>query len=150
MTPTRHIGVQVAIEPRDVIAAELEALVRHAVAHTLDHEGVGDAEISVTLLDDDAIRAMNREYLSKDRPTDVIAFSLGGEGEVLGDVYIGADQARRQAEQEGVGFVQEVVRLAIHGTLHVLGYDHPEAGDREGTPMYRLQERLVGEVMGAR
>lgn len=115
---------------------------------TLDAEGAIDSEISVTLLDDPAIRAMNRDYLSKDRPTDVLAFSLGDERHVLGDVYVGADQARRQAEAVGVDFHEEVVRLAIHGTLHVLGHDHPDGRGREDSAMYRLQERLVGEVMG--
>lgn len=139
-----------AAETPDAEAPTLDWLVRRGVVRALDEEGAADAELSVTLLDDEAIHAMNREYLAKDRPTDVIAFSLGDGEAVLGDVYIGADQARRQAEELGVDFVEEVVRLAIHGTLHVLGHDHPEGPDRENSPMYRLQERLVDEVMGAR
>lgn len=141
MTAARDISVHHAPDA-------LESFIRQAVVRTLDAEGSEDAEISVTFLGDDAIKAMNREYLSKDRPTDVIAFSLGDEGEVLGDIYVGSDQARRQAKTLGVDFDEEVVRLVIHGTLHVLGHDHPDGGDREGSAMYRLQERLVGEVMG--
>ena len=158
MTPTWDItvhlypdGGRVTPDRGDGFAASagnLESLIREAVERTLDAEGTGNAEISLTLLDDDAIQALNREYLSKDRPTDVIALSLGEDGEVLGDVYIGADQARRQAEELSIDLAEEVVRLAIHGTLHVLGHDHPEEGDRSASPMYRLQERLVDEVLG--
>ncbi|NNF14446.1 MAG: rRNA maturation RNase YbeY [Gemmatimonadetes bacterium] len=142
MIPRRDVSVHHAPDA-------LVSLIRQAVVRTLDTEGARDAEISVTLLDDAAIQAMNRTYLSKDRPTDVVAFSLGEEGEVLGDIYIGADQASRQAKSWGVGFDEEVVRLVIHGTLHVLGHDHPDGSDREASAMYRLQERLVGEVMGS-
>lgn len=148
MTSARVIGVHLAPGAVDVEAPRgLEALVRRAVETTLDAEGVGAAEVSVTLLDDDAIQGLNREYLQEDRPTDVIAFSLGDDGQILGDVYLGAHQAERHAEDLGIDFTEEVVRLAIHGTLHVLGHDHPEGSDREECAMYRLQERLVGEVM---
>lgn len=125
----------------DAPGALLEAAVRHA----LGDAGVSDAEVSVTLLDDDAIRALNREWLGHDRPTDVIAFALDDEG-VLGDVYLGVEQARRQAAELGVPFAEELVRLAVHGTLHVLGHDHPEGPERAASPMFELQERLVREV----
>lgn len=125
-----------------------DALLRRAVVHVLDHEGAPDAELSVTMVDDAAIRTLNREYLSEDRPTDVIAFSLGDDERVVGDVYVGFEQAVRQAGQLTVPLTEELTRLAIHGTLHVLGHDHPEGGDRDGSPMYRLQERLLSEVLG--
>lgn len=127
-----------------------ERLVRKAVLHALAEEGVESAEISVTMLADDGIRAMNRDYLSTDRTTDVIAFSLGDDTGVIGDVYVGLEQAARQAGELGVDLDEELVRLAIHGTLHVLGYDHPEGPERAGSPMYRLQERLVADVLGRR
>ncbi|MDX1492987.1 MAG: rRNA maturation RNase YbeY, partial [Longimicrobiales bacterium] len=129
----------------------LRELIRRAVIRTLDAEGAPDAEVSVTLLDDAEIQAMNRAYLAKDATTDVIAFSLGEEAaEVLGDVYIGYDQAHRQARELDVDLEEELARLAIHGTLHVLGHDHPEDEDRAGSAMYRLQERLLAEVTGRR
>lgn len=127
----------------DVVRGRLEAAVRR----TLTAEGVEEAEISLTLLDDEAIRALNRSYLGKDRPTDVLAFSLGEEGPPLGDVYVGVDQARRQAADQGVPLDEELVRLAVHGTLHVLGYDHPEGPEREGSPMFSRQEELVRSVL---
>jgi len=120
------------------------------VRRTLEEEGREEGEISVTLLPDDEIRAMNREHRGEDRTTDVLAFALHGEDEApLGDVYVGVEQARRQAREAGVGWAEELVRLAIHGTLHVLGWDHPEGEERDGSPMFRRQEELVGKVLGS-
>ena len=124
-----------------------EALIAEAVLHTVGGEGRAEGEISVTLLGDDGIREMNREYLGKDMPTDVISFSLGEGDALLGDVYIGMDQAERQAQELDVSFPEEVVRLAIHGALHVLGHDHPEGPEREASPMYALQEAYLAQVL---
>ncbi|HAC07989.1 MAG TPA: rRNA maturation RNase YbeY [Gemmatimonadetes bacterium] len=123
-----------------------EALLEAAVRKALDADG-REAELSVTLVDDAEITRLNREYRGKDRPTDVISFSLGSPDQPLGDVYVGAEQARRQAEALAVPLSEELVRLAIHGTLHVLGHDHPDGDDRFSSPMYVLQEQLVGEVL---
>ena len=112
----------------------------------LDADG-REAELSVTLVDDAEITRLNREYRGKDRPTDVISFSLGSSDQPLGDVYVGAEQARRQAEALAVPLSEELVRLAIHGTLHVLGHEHPDGGDRFASSMYVLQEQLLGEVL---
>jgi rRNA maturation RNase YbeY len=119
-----------------------------AVVLTLIDAGVADAEISLTLLDDHGIRDLNLRYLGKDRPTDVIAFALGREPVLIGDIYLGAEQAARQASELGVPLAEELVRLAVHGTLHVLGHDHPEGEDREASPMFRLQEDLVRRIRG--
>ncbi len=123
-----------------------EALLEAAVRKALVADG-REAELSVTLVDDAEIRRLNREYCGRDRSTDVLAFSLGSPEEPLGDVYVGADQARRQAEALGVPLNEELVRLAIHGTLHVLGHDHPDGDDRFTSPMYVLQEQLLGEAL---
>ncbi|MDH5760019.1 MAG: rRNA maturation RNase YbeY [Gemmatimonadota bacterium] len=119
-----------------------------AVRHVLEAEGWSEGEISLTLLDDVRIQALNRTYLAHDRPTDVISFSLGREGgPPLGDVYVGVDQARRQSAELGVPVEEELVRLAVHGTLHVLGYDHPEGDERTDGEMFLRQEELVGEIL---
>lgn len=120
-----------------------------AAAAALRAREVQRAELSVALLDDDAIREMNARHLGHDRVTDVIAFGLWEEGDpvVVGDVYIGADQAQRQAGDEGVPPGEELVRLVVHGTLHVTGMDHPDAArERPASEMYQLQERIVAEV----
>ena len=115
---------------------------------TLRHRGVEEAELSVALLDDGPMRELNREHLGHDRVTDVISFALYEPGErVLGDVYVGWRQAIRQAAREGVPVREEIARLAVHGTLHVLGFDHPEEEDaRAGSEMYRLQESIVAAL----
>lgn len=128
-------GHAVAVEP-------LERAVRRA----LEARGVRRAEVSLALLDDRAIQALNREHLDHDWPTDVLAFALWSEGDpvVVGDVYVGFEQALRQAGDEGVDPLEELQRLAVHGTLHVTGLDHPhEADERAASPMYLLQESLV-------
>ena len=128
--------------------AGVEAVLRAAVEATLAAEGVSEGEVSLALLGDDAIRTMNRDHLGHDWVTDVISFALWDEGEpVVGDLYLGVDQAARQAAEHGVDPVQELARLAVHGTLHVLGWDHPEdAADRAGSEMYRRQEEILASL----
>ena len=121
-------------------------LLRCAVERVL--RGAADqAEVSLTLVSDEEITSLNREYLGKDRPTDVIAFNLGDEHVPLGDVYVCVSQAERQAIELNVSVKEELTRLAIHGTLHVMGEDHPEGLDRLESPMFVLQERLLSEVL---
>jgi probable rRNA maturation factor len=124
------------------------ALIEPAVRRTLESEQRTDVEVSIALLADAEIQRLNMEYLGKDRTTDVLAFALSGDdGRTVGDVYLGFDQAARQAEEVGVELAQELARLAIHGTLHVLGYDHQEGPERLESPMFQLQERLLQEVL---
>lgn len=123
-------------------------LLRRAVRAALAAEGVERAEISVTLLDDAGMAALNARYLGEDAPTDVLAFPLHeGREPPIGDIYIGHEQALSQAAALGVSVSEELARLAIHGTLHVLGQEHPEGEGREGSPMWQQQERILGEVM---
>ena len=85
-----------------------------------------------------ARRAHGRHFLS----------ALFAEGELpVGDIYIGYDQARRQAAELAVPLSTELARLAIHGTLHVLGYDHPEQDAREGSEMWQRQETILKQVL---
>jgi len=128
-----------------------EAAVEEAVRAVLRAEGHAAAEVSVAFVGDEEITALNREYLGHDRPTDVISFALHEPGEPpLGDVYVGVDQARRQAGELGVDPAEELLRLAVHGTLHVLGYDHPEGEDRAGSEMFARQEALLREILRGR
>lgn len=105
-------------------------------------------EVSVTCLEAPEIARLNREYLGREGPTDVIAFRLDGDDELLGDVYLCPDVAERAALEAEEGVLEEVVRLVIHGVLHLLGHDHPEDEGRWDSPMYRLQERLVRDAVG--
>lgn len=127
-----------------------EALLERAVRDVLLEEGRSSGVLSVTMLGDDAIRELNRSYLHRDAPTDVMSFSLGEDHELLGDIYVGVPQARRQAAELGVPLEEELVRLAIHGALHVLGYDHPEGPEREQSSMYARQEAYVKGALAHR
>lgn len=119
------------------------AVVERAARATAADRGVVDGELSLTLLDDAAMTGLNRDWLDRDRPTDVLAFALHGPDEPpVGDIYLGVERAIEQAAERGERPARELARLAVHGTLHVLGYDHPEV-DRESSEMWQHQERIV-------
>lgn len=129
----------------------LAARVRAAARATLVAEAVDDASLSVTLVDDRTIADLNARYRGHEGPTDVLAFALHDPREApVGDVYIGHAQASRQARRLGVEPAEELVRLTVHGTLHVLGHEHPPDEAREASAMWVLQERIVREVMEAK
>jgi probable rRNA maturation factor len=122
--------------------------VESAVRSVLLAEGAQAAELSLTFLDDAGIARLNEEYLDHEGPTDVISFPLPDPtGRVVGDIYIGRDQAARQAAELGADLREELLRLAVHGTLHVLGYEHPDGEGREESPMYRRQEELLAALL---
>lgn len=128
--------------------AGMRSLLRRAVRTTLAHQETGAADISVTLLDDHEITELNRRFLSHAGPTDVISFPLYEEGEpVMGDIYIGFEQAQRQALIHDVPLTEEAARLVVHGVLHVLGHDHPEGTARLRSPMWRMQEEILAGVL---
>lgn len=140
--------VLVSIEPgfaRRVQADWLTGIARI----TLEHEAVGDCQLSVAVTTDAEIHALNRQYAGEDRPTDVLSFSQE-EGEAfitapdeprhLGDVIISLETAERQAAEAGHDLDTEMAHLLTHGVLHLLGYDHAEA--REEREM-RERERAV-------
>ena len=135
--------MEVSVAP-GVVPPVAPERVEAAVHHVLRAEGVEEGEISVALLDDTAIATMNQEYLEHEGPTDVITFAMHeGDEPPLGDIYIGVEQAVRQAAEFGATPAEEVLRLAVHGTLHVLGFEHPEGAERTGSEMFIRQEELL-------
>lgn len=105
-------------------------------------------ELSVSIVGDFSIRRINREYLGKDRPTNVISFSLQ-EGEftevapnALGDVIVSADTAKREAEEGGMALFDRVCFLLLHGILHLCGYDHERSGEAEARRMEQKESEL--------
>lgn len=122
------------------------ARLRRAARETILTGGSRTGEVSITFVGEEEIRDLNRRFLGRDEPTDVIAFQLGEAGELLGDVYICPPVARRRAAQAEVDAHEEMLRLVVHGILHVLGHDHPEGDDRWESEMFRLQERIVERV----
>lgn len=130
--------------------AASEARLEQACRAALASEGHEKGEVSITLLDDDGIGALNQEYFQKDGPTDVIAFPLHEPGEaVLGDIYLGFEQARRQASELGIPLEEELPRLTIHGVLHLLGYQHPEGEERLESEMFHRQEELLEKFLSS-
>jgi len=103
---------------------------RRSIRRILKHLGRGRDEISILLVEDREIRVINKTYLKRDRPTNVMAFPML-EGlfrkihpQVLGDVVISIETASRDAKKEGMALEDEIFFLLIHGILHLLGYDH--------------------------
>ena len=142
-----EIDVQVSVGEGLAPAVEAERI-EAAVRHVLRAEGVAEGEVSVALVGDAEITELNRQWLDHDYATDVISFNLNGPGEPpLGDIYLGVPQAGRQAAELGADPGEELLRLAVHGTLHVLGYEHPEGADRADSEMFRRQEALLREFL---
>ena len=110
--------------------------------------GLADSDLSLLFVGDRAIRRINREYLQKDRPTNVISFSLqeGEFGDInpaaLGDVVISVDTAAREAEEEGVSLDARLAFLLLHGILHLAGYDHERSGEAEAARMEAKEQEL--------
>lgn len=108
------------------------------------HDLTDDIEVGITIVDDERIHEINREYRNVDRPTDVISFALDDDLEdsdepelidgpaehLLGDIIISVETASRQGEEFGHGLEREIVYLAVHGLLHLLGYDHMVEEDK--------------------
>lgn len=125
------------------------ARVADAVRAVLRSDAVRDAMISVAFVPTREIQRLNRKHLRRNRPTDVIAFGFRAHGRgapIVGDIYIAPDIARESAHANRVTMREEILRLVVHGTLHVLGYDHPETEARTRSPMWRKQERLVARL----
>lgn len=125
------------------LLADLDGAVRAVLAA----EGAPEIELSIALVSDETMADLNLRYLAHEGPTDVISFPLEQPGAPLvGDVYVGHDQAVRQAAENGIPLREELLRLVIHGTLHILGWDHPEEEGRADSPMYRRQEELLTKL----
>ncbi|MCG3085814.1 rRNA maturation RNase YbeY [Anoxybacillus sp. LAT_35] len=142
------------IDETNEMTEEQINLIEQLLQHAAKEEHVpDDAEVSVTFVDNEKIREINRDYRGKDQPTDVISFALEEMGEeeieivgidvppVLGDIIISVPKAREQAEQYGHSFMRELGFLAVHGFLHLLGYDHET--EEEEKVMFAKQEQLL-------
>jgi len=128
------------------------ALLRRRARRILAALGSARAELSISLVDDAAISALNHRYRGRPRPTDVLAFSLlegahaDRRGALLGDVVIGIETAARQARARRRRLDDEVARLLVHGALHLVGYDHLRSAEAR---LMRAQERRVWRALGA-
>jgi probable rRNA maturation factor len=119
---------------------------RRSLKRLLKELNYGEIEISLLLVDDDQIREINRTYLKRDRPTNVISFSMreGSFGhihpEILGDIILSTETAARDARTCQLDFMDEMEFLLIHGLLHLIGYNHENTGAEE-TEKMKIRER---------
>lgn len=140
------LKVLVSREPR--LAAPPSATISSVVQLVLRAEGVRAATISIALVSNPTIRRLNTRYLGHRRATDVIAFALTGTASaVVGDVYLAPSVARASAAEIGISAREEILRLVVHGVLHVLGYDHPAGAGRTRCVMWRRQELLLARAL---
>jgi probable rRNA maturation factor len=112
--------------------------------------GEGDAGLSLSLVSDAAIRALNREYRGRDAATDVLSFPLDETSNrkvpetLLGDIVISVETAHRQAAEYDASVQREIYRLLIHGLLHLKGHDHEQLAQRRN--MRREERRLADAI----
>ena len=109
-----------------------------------------DAEVSVRIVDEAEMQALNREYRDQDKPTNVLAFPAGdtgfalpGEIPLLGDIVVCAGVVAREADEQGKPLEHHWAHMLVHGTLHLLGYDH--VGDEQAAAMEALERRILDE-----
>lgn len=138
------------------IPSGMRLLIRRSCHAVLQMEGFeGDAEVDVSIVDNDQIRVINNEQRRIDAVTDVLSFPLGENGVydknpatgayMLGDIVLSAERAASQAEQFGHDFRREVGYLTVHSMLHLLGYDHVNGG-MQAVHMREKEEQVMTEL----
>jgi probable rRNA maturation factor len=146
-----EIDVQIAADYANAVPAERLRAVALAVLRAEDRIGAGPSELTLVITDDDGIQALNRDFLGKDAPTDVLAFAALEDsgpfvaapeaGGYLGDVIVSYPRAVAQAREHGHSPEQELNLLVVHGILHLLGYDH--ADDEGKAVMWARQDAIL-------
>ena len=126
--------------------------IRRTVEVILDALDCPDGEISILIVDDPQIEKLNRKYLNRTGPTNVIAFSMR-EGEfshlspqLLGDVVISTDTAAKEAQNSGMSMEQRFTELLVHGILHLFGYDH-ENSEQNARKMEKKSQELLKLIL---
>ncbi len=135
---------------------DIERLIEICTAAALEEEGIDDtAEVSVTLVDNEGIRELNKEHRDIDRETDVLSFPLGdddgyevdpdNDAIMLGDIVISLEKAAQQAQEYGHSYRREVAFLITHSLFHLLGYDHVNSEEEE-KEMFGKQEKVLDKL----
>ncbi|TLM61158.1 MAG: rRNA maturation RNase YbeY [Deltaproteobacteria bacterium] len=143
---------RIAIENRQRKVKLLKLPLRSVARRILSASGCPDARLSVLVTDDRGIQEINRDWLGKDRPTNVISFAMqegegaGVQADLLGDVVISAETAARDAAEAGVPFEHELYFLLLHGILHLLGYDHERGTAAEARRMEAREQELFALI----
>jgi len=139
--------IEIFNQTEEDLEKELKEL-KELLVNIANDEGLDNILFNVIIIDNSRIRELNKEYRNIDRETDVISFALEDdktfkleEIRVLGDIYISVEKAKSQALEYGHSFKRELSFLAVHGFLHLLGYDHIEKEDEE--IMFKKQEEVL-------
>ena len=128
---------------------ELE-IVNNVLEHAIKKMKIVDPIFNVIIVDNEYIHKLNKDYRGIDRETDVITFALmddktfNPKENILGDIYISIDKAKSQAKEYNHSLIREICFLAVHGFLHLLGYDHMKKEEEE--VMFKLQEEILDEM----
>ena len=144
--------VKIAIENRQKKVKIKKRPLRKVAQTILNASGCPDALLSVLIVDDTAIQEINRDYLHKDQPTNVISFAMqegdgaGIQPQLLGDVVISAETAERDAAEAGLSTEEELYFLLLHGILHLLGYDHERGSAADAQRMRAREKELYGLI----
>lgn len=129
---------------------ETKKTVKEVVSAVLESEHENDgATVSVTFVDNERIRELNREFRNVDRATDVLSFPadepvVEGRGRFLGDIALSLERAKTQSEEYGHSFKREVAFLTAHSVLHLLGYDHMTPDEEK--EMFAKQEKVLNDM----
>lgn len=152
MSARLHIDI---IDETNELTEQHRQLIENVLLKAFEMENFDkESEVCVSVVHNDRIQELNRDYRNQDRPTDVLSFALTeqGDGEieiiggeslpnVLGDIVISIDKAKEQAEAYGHSFERELAFLTVHGFLHLLGYDHMTEEDEK--IMFQKQEEIL-------
>lgn len=129
------------------LSAPHRRMIARAVRAALGARTKRSGEICVILVGEKEIRGINKRYLDHDTPTDVISFPYDRPapkakgGQPFGDIYIGTGAAKRQAKELGHSLLEELLTLAVHGTLHLIGYDDRKPAEKKR--MFTRQDAIV-------
>ncbi|GIM44754.1 endoribonuclease YbeY [Collibacillus ludicampi] len=155
------VSVEVIQEVEMDLPVDVDDLLTKAIMAAASYEGCETVDVAVTIVDDETIRELNRTYRNKDASTDVLSFAMNEsiedepdivyddledeiEEQPLGDIVISLPTAIRQAEEYGHSLERELAFLAIHGFLHLLGYDHMNEEDEK--EMFSRQRAILEQI----
>lgn len=143
-TPETNPGIEFVIEDPAWRAAGLRPALRRAAARALAHEGVAGG-VTILLADDATLKRLNRDFRGKNKPTNVLSFPAADNPEGhLGDIAIAHGVTTAEACAAGKSFVDHAAHLAVHGVLHLLGYDHET--DAEAAVMEPLETEILADL----
>jgi len=137
--------LNVLVKNQSGVPIELSALELLAKFVLSREEAAAGSEVSIALVDKEAMRALNMRFRALDSPTDVLAFDLGDDDELFGEVVISPQVAAEQAIEAGITGTEEVQQLLVHGLLHLVNYCHESEEDSQR--MFDRQEALIREFM---